>query len=175
MTEAVPEQVLEWILIDEGGLTNDPDDDLGITKYGVTKPDLQELWGRKITDKDIEELDLEGAKDVFRRRYWNPLKCSELPPPIAYLVMDAGLLHGVYRSAIWLQKAVGVKMDGQIGPKTIEAARKADVEQVIKSITGSRMARARSHPDYRKFGRGWINRFTRVKTRALKLMTNKSL
>lgn len=175
MTEAVPEQVLNWILKDEGGLTDDPDDDLGITKYGVTKEDLKELWGRPVKDSDVKSLSLEEAKNVFKRLYWNPLKCSELPPPIAYMVMDAGLMHGVYRAGVWLQKAVGVKLDGQVGPKTIEAARVADPAAVLESITASRMARAKSHPDYRKFGRGWINRITRVKTRATKLLTNKSL
>lgn len=175
MTEAVPEQVLDWILKDEGGLTDHPSDNEGITKYGVTKSDLTELWGRPAKDSDVKNLSLEEAKNIFRRLYWNPLKCSELPPAIAYMVMDAGLLHGVYRSSIWLQKAVGVRMDGQVGPKTIAAVKAADPAAVLESITASRMARAKSHPDYRDFGRGWINRITRVKTRATKLLTHKSL
>lgn len=172
--ESLQEKAFEYILKDEGGLTNDPDDDLGITKYGVTKEDLRELYG-KATDADIRNLSLEEAKEVFRRRYWNPLKCPELPPALAYLMMDAGLLHGVYRASVWLQKAVGVAKDGQVGPKTVAAANAANVEDVINSITSSRMDRARNHPDYWKFGRGWINRITRVKTRALKLLTAKSL
>lgn len=165
--ENLQEKVFEYVLKDEGGLTNDPADDMGITKYGVTKADLPE----GATDEDIRNLSVERAKTIFRRRYWSPLKCSELPPPIAYIVFDAGLLHGIYRSAIWLQKAVGVKMDGQIGPKTLAAVAAAKPQIVIESITASRMDRAKNHPDYGRFGRGWINRITRVKTRALKLLT----
>jgi lysozyme family protein len=115
----------------------------------------------------FKKITPEDAKAVYRAWYWDPLCCGELPPGVAYQVMDAGLLHGIYNSARWLQLAVGAKVDADVGPKTVEATWDADDATTINKIHELRMKRIKGHADYRVFGKGWTNRLLRVKKKAL--------
>jgi lysozyme family protein len=175
MTTPLQDQVFKWTLIDEGGYGNDPDDNGGPTAWGVTIEQYVNYCRKKglpkPTVEDLKKLTQDTAKDVYVALYWDPLRASEMPSPgISYLLFDCGLLHGIGRAAIWLQLAVGVKADGSIGPKTMAAVEAADPQKVIEKITEYRFERIRNHPDNWKFGRGWTNRVTRVKTRSLKLL-----
>jgi lysozyme family protein len=110
---------------EEGGWsadTNDPGNwtggevgagELRGTKYGISAAAYPDL--------DIEHLTLEQAQAIYRRDYWNRVAGDSLPTPLALLVFDAAVNNGVPRSAEWLQGAVGVTEDGDIGPITLGA------------------------------------------------------
>lgn len=55
----------EKILVNEGGYVNDPADDGGETKYGISK--------RSHAILDIKNLTIEQAMDVYYEKYWTPL------------------------------------------------------------------------------------------------------
>lgn len=70
---------------------------------------------------DIAGLTRAAAAAIFDRDYFGPLRCADMPAPIALITADAGWNSGVPRAAAWLQRAVGATPDGVIGPRTLAA------------------------------------------------------
>lgn len=161
-------EIFEDVLRSEGGFSDHPDDNGGPTKFGITWAEWQKwVHPRATTFELFKKITKEDAFAVYRAWYWDPLQCGKLPPGVAYQVFDAGLLHGIYNSARWLQLAVGVTADGHVGPRTLGAAEEADDAEVITAIHEYRRKRIKAHADYGTFGRGWSNRLLRVKKKAL--------
>ena len=65
------EEIIEQVLEHEGGYVNDPDDPGGETKFGIAK--------KFNPDVDIKNLTKEGAKEIYRQKYWNPSKADKVP------------------------------------------------------------------------------------------------
>jgi lysozyme family protein len=139
--------IFEW----EGGYDNDPDDPGGETKYGIDK--------RSHPGEDIKNLSKLRAQQIYWDEYWQPVRSDELPAGIGEVVMNIGVNAGKGRASKWLQQAIGVTADGNIGPRTIAAAHifEGDLARVLldrtedhyRSIARGRMA---------KYLRGWLNR-----------------
>lgn len=113
----------------EGGYQNDYNDpgnwtggavgagrQLG-TKYGVSAASYPNL--------DIPNLTLAEASAIYEKDYWAPINGPALPNVMAIATFDAAVNSGVSRGAKWLQEALGVPADGQIGPETANAAQHA--------------------------------------------------
>jgi len=165
------EEMLDLILRDEGGFTNDKRDNGGPTNWGITFVEYQR-WraGRKTSINDLKSMKQEEARQIFKKWYWTPLGCERLPVGVAYEVFDSGILHGIFNAARWLQLAVDAKVDGHVGDKTIQAALAADDATTIVKIWEWRMKRIKGHEDYDRFGTGWTNRALRVKKKALQFV-----
>jgi len=136
------------------GYVNDPDDHGGETKYGIAKtanPDL-----------DITNLDWEGAKRVYYKRYWLPGDCQDLPSRLAALHFDGCVNHGVGRQAKFLQKALGAVADGDIGPATLELVRSQDEITICNNVCLQRETFYRNivltNPSQAKYLNGWLRR-----------------
>ena len=108
------EEAVEWVLEEEGGETNDPEDPGGHTKYGISQ--------RAHPNVDLATLSRSDAKGIYRTDYWTPLLCSRLPRGYALAAFDFGVRTGVGNSAKYLQSTVGTNPDGIVGAKTIAAA-----------------------------------------------------
>lgn len=162
-------KAVEFVERDEGGFTNHPHDKGGPTKYGITLETLASFKGRSTNIKDVMAITRELARAIYKRKYWDPMRCDELPPGLDYAVFDGAILHGVYGATTMLQTALGVKVDGKLGPKTLEAAMVAKADATIKAFQALRRRRCRAHPRWATFGRGWTNRLNRVDARAQEL------
>jgi lysozyme family protein len=96
------------------GYVNDPDDNGGETKFGVAKNANMDL--------DIANLTWDQAKTVYFKRYWLNGSCDKLPNRVGVLHFDGCVNHGVGRANKFLQQALGVGVDGVIGPITAAKA-----------------------------------------------------
>lgn len=149
---------------------NDPRDPGGATNRGITRATLAAWRGRPVTVAEVRQLGVAEAGQIYRARYWKPLRCDDLPAGVDLMVFDFGVNAGIGRSARLLQAAVGAKPDGLIGPATLTS-----VKQVAPGTLVNRLAQARLDfyhrlPTYRAFGRGWTNRVADVKRRALAMV-----
>jgi|CXWL01.1.fsa_nt_gi lysozyme family protein len=165
------EQIYKWIFTDEGPYSNDPGDNGGMTTWGITANEVC-LWRKvkRVSEADMRTFTQSEAREILDAWYWGPLHCDELPVGVDYIVMDAGLLHGIDRAARWLQIVTGVSIDGRVGPKTLLAAQKFKAVETVARITELRRRRAKAHPDAKHFLKGWTNRITRCHLRCNKLM-----
>jgi lysozyme family protein len=138
----------------EGGYVNNPRDPGGETKYGISKRSYPHL--------DIASLTLEQAAEIYRADYWRPLRCADLPWPVAIVLFDSGVNSGVGTATKWLQLALGVKADGAIGPVTLAAAAKRGARDLAAEIIARRLVLMTGLPTWPHFGLGWSRRLSRL-------------
>jgi lysozyme family protein len=155
---------LTLVLGAEGGFVDDPRDRGGATKYGITQETLA-AWrrsrdpGATVNADHVRELKIEEAKEIYRSRYWNVLRCDDLPKGVDLLVFDLGVNAGPARSAKILQDVLGVEQDGSIGPVTLNGLNTCAPDKIIREFSAKRLEFYRSlEEDFKVFGVGWTNR-----------------
>lgn len=141
------------LMEDEGGYVNDSQDPGGETKYGVSK--------RAYPNLIISDITLEQAADIAKRDYWD--KFSYLQDSmLKCLVADTAYNSGAERAEKLLQEALGVGVDGQIGPQTLAAletqlAKFGDL-YVATAFAMYRLLFFTDLKTFTRFGRGWSRR-----------------
>jgi lysozyme family protein len=138
----------------EGGYSNHPSDPGGETMWGVTAR-VARANGYQGAMRD---LPLSLAKTIYRKDYWMPCRCEELPPALRYPVFDAAVNSGVRQSIRWLQRAVGAKDDGIFGPMTMEAVKSNSPDVVVRRLLSQRLRFMAELPNWPAFSRGWARR-----------------
>lgn len=118
----------------EGRYANDPNDSGGETMYGVTIA-VARAFGYQ---GPMQHMPLAVAHDIYRRRYWDKLRCDEVANiagvRVADELFDTGVNQGTVQAGKFLQRALNalnkqgtyyadVVVDGDVGPMTIAALR----------------------------------------------------
>lgn len=148
----------DLLLKHEGGFSDHPDDPGGKTRYGITEAVAREVGYRG----DMRELPLDLAKRIYFERYWLPSRAADLPAALRYPMFDAAVNSGPRTAARWLQRAIGTTVDGVIGPATLEAAQRADVDRVRVWMIAERLRAMTWMNGWPSFGRGWARRIADV-------------
>ena len=107
-------------------------------------------------------LDLAACRLIYRAHFWNTVEGDALPPPVAGLLFDAAVNQGASWAPCCLQAALGVAVDGAIGPKTLAAAGTVPVTTLHAEIARVRDERYRQSADWSVFGIGWMRRLMTV-------------
>ena len=144
----------DLLLKHEGGFSDHAADPGGKTRYGITEAVAREVGYRG----DMRELPLDLAKRIYKDRYWDTVKAEQLPAAVRYAIFDAAVNSGPGQSTKWLQRALGVKDDGTIGPKTLAAANAANPDALKMRILGQRLRFMAGLPNWPAFSRGWAIR-----------------
>jgi len=134
----------------EGGYVNDPNDPGGETNWGISK--------RSYPDVDIKALTRAGAKDIYRRDFWDRLKADTLHDGVAFQLFDFAVNSGIETAVRYLQRAVGVADDGHWGPASAAAAAATSETDTIMKLAAERldfMTRLKNWPAH---GKGWARR-----------------
>jgi lysozyme family protein len=134
------------------------------TKFGISAAAYPTL--------DIAALTVDQARAVYKRDYWDKVAGDALPPALALLVFDAAVNNGVARGARWLQAAVGVEQDGDIGPQTLAAIAKTNASSstaLLAEVLAQRMNFMAGLPTWRTFGLGWSRRLCALPFKALQM------
>jgi uncharacterized protein (TIGR02594 family) len=159
------EQALAHVLKMEGGYDDDPYDPGGPTNLGITIAVYARYKGVELTadnigalKSELKQLPVSTARQIYRDRYWLAAACPQLPSPLALFHFDTAVNHGVDGAARMLQQAVGVDMDGEIGPATLAAAGARPIQQTLAAYAEIRRQRYRSLAHFWRFGKGWLAR-----------------
>ena len=161
---------LEIILEHEGGFVNHPKDPGGVTNHGVTKRVYDEWIGKNSTVEEMRNLTHEDVAPIYKKNYWDRAKCDQLPSGVDLSVFDWGVNSGVSRSAKALQRIVGVKQDGGIGPMTLQAVSEVEAEEIIEQMHYMRDNFYRSLDTFETFGKGWTRRNNETREKALEML-----
>lgn len=162
-------QAIEFLLSDgiEGGYTDHPSDPGGKTNLGITQKELAAWRGRAVTEDDVRNLTHDEALDIYHTNYWMKCRCTDLPLGLDIAVFDCGVNQGPYRAITLLQEAVGAKVDGQFGPKTLAAVRSKHALPTLIEFCALRMRHYGSLKTFRVFGLGWSRRLMRCEAMCL--------
>lgn len=164
-------EAFEALMLDEGGLGNDPVDRGGETKFGVTKPTLDIAIARGLVPAGTTVATLTGpmAMVLYESLYWRVAHCDELPAPLALQVFDWAVISGPGRAVRGLQEALRVTADGAWGPKTAQAAQGAGDAALVEFTTirlDFHAADIARNPEQARFAKGWYRRALRTLVRA---------
>lgn len=162
-----------WILKWEGGFVNDPDDSGGATNKGVTIGTWKQVGYDKDGDGciDVKDLKLLTNDDVINRvlkpHYWDRWCADKITSQsVANICVDwvwASGKPGITR----VQKILGVKQDGIVGPKTLAALNSRSPLPLFGAIKQDRIKFideiCAKNPKNLKFKKGWLNRLNDLK------------
>jgi lysozyme family protein len=144
----------DLLLKHEGGYSDHAADPGGKTRFGITEAVAREVGYRG----DMRELPLDLAKRIYKDKYWDTVKAEQLPAAVRYPVFDAAVNSGPGQSVKWLQRALGVKDDGVIGPQTMAAANAANPDALKMRMLGQRLRFMAGLANWPAFSRGWAIR-----------------
>lgn len=144
----------DLLLGHEGGYSDHAADPGGKTRYGITEAVAREAG----YTGDMRELPVAVAKQVYLQRYWKPIRADDLPPGIRYAVFDAAVNSGPAQATKWLQRALGVEVDGVIGPKTLQASYAQNTDALRMRILAQRLRFMAGLSNWPAFSRGWARR-----------------
>jgi lysozyme family protein len=154
------------VLKHEGGFVNHPKDPGGMTNLGVTKAAWEAWLVRTATESDMRALTPDAVKPFYKAMYWDKIKGDQLPNGVDYAAYDLAVNSGVGRAAKYLQEIAGVVADGVIGPKSLEAIKVCDPEQMVMALCDMRLDFLKRLPTFETFGKGWTIRVAEVKDKA---------
>jgi hypothetical protein len=160
------DEAFEHLIVHEGGFVNNPADPGGMTNLGVTKQTWDAYNGKTSTVDEMKALTPHDVKPVYQEAYWDTIHGDDLPEGVGYVVFDCAVNSGVRRAVKWLQKAVNVTVDGQLGAKTLDAVDVCTPSTVIDEICDARLDFMRSLPTWNVFGKGWLRRVEEVRAQA---------
>jgi lysozyme family protein len=164
---------LARLLVHEGGYTNHPSDPGGPTNFGITIFDYRKYVKRDATATDVRAMKLDEAKAIYRAKYWDALRCDELPAGIDYVVFDYGVNSGIARSSRVLRRILNLSNDsGLVTNEVIAAAQASDASALVRAICDERLHFLTSLKTWAVFGKGWSRRVAEVKSAALVMVAD---
>lgn len=144
------DRAFEIVIGHEGGLSDDPRDPGGLTRYGISK--------RAHPTVDVRNLTLAQAKQIYLARYWLPLHADAMPDAVAVQVFDAAVNHGIKAATRMMQRALQVEADGVLGPVTLTAMTTIDDARFAARFAAERLLYYTDLAGWESFGRGWTRR-----------------
>jgi lysozyme family protein len=147
--------IIDRILLEEGGYVNDPHDAGGETKYGISK--------RAHPDEDIKNLTKERARELLERDYIEKPGFGALTPgAVRDQLIDIGYHSGPATAVRLLQAVLGVPIDGILGPNTRATLGSSDPLKINNLLVQKRVLFladiVADKPQNLKFLRGWMKR-----------------
>ena len=134
----------------EGRYVNDPRDPGGETNWGISK--------RSYPDVDIKNLTRDGAKEIYKRDFWDRIHADKLYDGVAWQAMDFAVNSGISTAVRKLQAALGVADDGHWGPVTEDAAKEMSETDQIMLLNAERLDFMTRLSVWPTFSKGWARR-----------------
>jgi len=155
------DDIIEITLKHEGGYVDDPKDLGGETNFGITK--------RFYPDLDIKNLTKAGAKEIYKKDYWDKNTVEDLPDNLKHIFFDMCVNQGrgtavriVQRACV--AKGADIAIDGGFGPGTKSAldTYKPEVDRVRCYRLKHYYDIVNKKPEQEKFLYGWFKRALEV-------------
>ena len=153
--------VLKW----EGGYAGNIDG-MTCTMKGVTLAAYRKFFGKDKNCKDLKEITQAEWDLIFKEGYWDKWKADEIEnQSIANLLVDWCWTSGIYGIKL-PQRVLGVKDDGVVGSKTIDAINNyKDKKELFDKLWNRRKKHFQdiAKNGKEKFLAGWLNRLNDFK------------
>ena len=157
-------RAIEHVFLWEGGYSDHAADPGGATNFGITRRTLANWRGESVSKEDVRKLTRAEAAEIYEKTYWRAIKGDELPPAIAFVLLDAAVNSGPSAAVKTLQKALAtltrkpIKSDGLMGPRTLAAVNDTDPEKLLNEFIVRRGVFYGGLRTFATFGLGWARR-----------------
>lgn len=183
---------LKIILSYEGGFVNSAIDNGGPTNFGLSTKFLEKYYNRSISIKDMKNLTIQDAKDIYIQEFYLRPRIDELPHVVRLAVMDCAIHSGSKKAikilqtsineifALYKQDYTPLIIDGINGSKTIRASHfyqnftPSIYTDLIAQITDCRKTMLlkiiQNSPSQEAFWEGWHRRVDEIYTHSLDIL-----
>ena len=161
------ERALAIVLRHEGGFVNHPNDPGGMTNNGITKKVYDAYMGKVTTEQEMRDMPENHVAEIYKKQYWDRVNADSLASGLDLSVFDWAVNSGCGRAVKALQKCVGVKQDGGLGPITLKSVNEHDAEELIEMKSVERETFYRKLKTFEHFGKGWLRRNKETRSHAL--------
>ena len=128
-------KIISFVLEEEGGYVNNPNDAGGETKFGISK--------RSYPNVDIKNLTKEQAIEIYRKDYWKE-EWEALGFPMAACMLDTSINMGPGRAKRFFDKS-------------------SDYVSFLQQRLSFYKSIIEKNPSQKVFERGWNARMTRLR------------
>lgn len=151
----------------EGGFVHDPDDPGGATNMGVTFGTFTHYCQLKCcpqpTIDDLRRLSEPQWQDIIRTLYWDVCRADHIQSQaVAVMIVDWAVHSGTSTAIKHVQRILGVKADGIVGPVTLAAINSMSPLPLFGQIRNDRIKFLKNlvatRPQMEKFLKGWLRR-----------------
>lgn len=125
-----------------------------VDSHGVTFAGLNE----EDDHLDLKTLSSHWVVSKYIGNYWKPARAEELPDPVCYAVANFAVNCGVGRASKFLQRALGLKDDGAIGPDTLTHSFQVDAVELARDVIDYGRRYYHSLGENNPNLKGWLNR-----------------
>ncbi len=167
--------MIDLILKHEGGKVDDPVDRGGKTNAGITQKGYNEFCDRNnLPRKDVFDLGKDEIRFYYKAKFFSCKADKVNDPGVTYAFYDACVNHGLDGGAKIMQKTLGIKDDGKMGPQTLAAINNfPNQSDLINKFMDQRLKKYQgivtNKPNQKKFERGWKNRVRNVRREATEI------
>lgn len=156
------DSALPLILTFEGGYSNDPNDRGGSTNKGIIQTEYDTYRTKKgLPIQDVRIISDDEVIDIYRNDYWIASKCDQMGEKLSIVMFDTAVNNGTGRAAKILQKALGVTIDGAIGPGTMGALQDSDQTALCARYIDIRETFYHAIVDHDESQSKWLNGWLR--------------
>ena len=151
---------INWVLQDEGGLSNDAFDSGGITKFGIIVDDLIRMGHPDAGDQNIKDLTVNDARYIYKVLYWDKLNLDAIKSKeVCCALFDIGVVRGV-----GIPPKYCIQLFNSNSPEVINAIEpKVFIEKFSELCKIGFQQIIDKNPTQKRFLNGWINRANRLK------------
>ncbi|WP_071124757.1 glycosyl hydrolase 108 family protein [Leptotrichia massiliensis] len=161
------EKIFNYLLMVEGGYSNDKHDKGGKTKYGIIE-EVARNFGYK---GDMQDLTIDFAKNIYLKKYYLGNKLDKVVnDKVALSICDWAVnsgRNGTKNAQIAINQLTNANLDvdGIIGNKTLEALNAADPEKFLEVYHNLQRiyykGKVEADRTQERFLTGWLNRVMR--------------
>lgn len=155
--------IIDGIIEAEGDFTDDPTDRGGATRWGVTQATLASWRGKPVSVEDVRNLSITEAREILQDMYVKKPGFDRIASDILRdCLVDYGVNSGPSAAVKALQRCLGLKVDGVLGPETEKAANLKPGPWLSVKVVAQRIRHlgriVTNDPAQAKFAAGWANR-----------------
>jgi lysozyme family protein len=166
-------QALVKVLENEGGFFHNQETG-EVVNRGVTLDTLRGLGFLRSTGPAtpadvafVQALSMGQTASIYRLQYWDKLELDKITSQdVAAKIFDLSVNVGTVQATKFVQRAVGVRDDGVLGPVSLAAINKANPAALLSLIRweASKFYRdvAAAHPDLAPNLAGWLARLEKA-------------
>ena len=160
------ERILDYLLMVEGGYSNDKHDKGGKTKYGITEEDARD-FGYK---GDMQDLTKDFAKNIYLKKYYLGNKLDKvvndkMALSVCDFIVNGGAWGAKKAQAALNELGFDLRVDGILGKKSLAALNEVDENKFLEKYHDLQRryyrVLAANKPSQKKFLTGWLNRVDR--------------
>jgi lysozyme family protein len=140
-----------------------------MTNNGITDATWNHAVAQGIVSGLLTDMTHAQCLAIYRANFWNAMRCDAFPPGVALVLFVDATLMGVGHVTGLLQRIVGARLPGCVGPETIGDAarwRPADLVNALIDADEVYLATLANAP---LFIRGWTRREEALRKAALAL------